>query len=164
MSNGNPDRPPTDTLEAEAYLELQRVADALGRTLGERLKPDDLSAAQYNVLRILRGAGTEGLPCGAIAVRMVTRDPDVTRLLDRLERRGLAARVRESRDRRVVRTTITTAGLHLLSRLDAPIAALHEEQLAHLGHVRLRALIQLLTLARQRAERPAAAPQPESLP
>jgi DNA-binding MarR family transcriptional regulator len=164
MSNANPGRPPTDTLEEDAYVELQRAADALSRTLSERLKVEDLSAAQYNVLRILRAAGPEGLPCGAIADRMVTRDPDVTRLLDRLERRGLVARVREARDRRVVRTTITAMALGLLSRLDAPIAALHEEQLAHLGHVRLRALIQLLTLARQRAQAPAAAPQPESLP
>jgi DNA-binding MarR family transcriptional regulator len=94
---------------------------------------------------------------------MVTRDPDVTRLLDRLERRGLVARVRESRDRRVVRTTITTDGLELLSRLDAPVAAWHQEQFRHLGPVRLRALIQLLTLARQRADRSAVPFQPESL-
>ena len=163
MSNENPDRRPTDSLEAEAYLELQRTADALGRTLSDQLKANNLSAAQYNVLRILRGAEDEGLPCGAIAERMVTRDPDVTRLLDRLERRALVARVRNSRDRRVVCTTITAAGLELLSRLDAPVAALHEAQLGHLGHVRLRALIQLLTLARQGADRSPAPLQPESI-
>jgi DNA-binding MarR family transcriptional regulator len=95
------------------------------------------------VLRILRGA-IEGLPCGEIANRMITRDPDITRLLDRLERRGLIARSRETRDRRMVTARITPPGLKLLARLDEPVQEAHRRQLGHLGRERLRALTELL--------------------
>jgi DNA-binding MarR family transcriptional regulator len=145
-------RRPPRTLESEAYLEVQKTADALVRRLSERLKADALSPPLYDVLRILRGAGPEGLSCRALAERMLTRDPDVTRLLDRLVARGLVTRARETRDRRVVRARVTPEGLTLLERLDAPLNALHGEQLGHLGHVRLRTLIQLLGLARERSE------------
>src|SRR5215469_2180755 len=93
--------------EEAVFLELFRTADMLSRGLLNTLKSEEISATQYNVLRILRGA-PEGLPCGEIASRMITRDPDVTRLLDRLEKHGLIVRAREARDRRTVITRITT--------------------------------------------------------
>ena len=113
------------------------------------LKAEDLSTTQYNVLRILRGA-PEGLPCGEIASRMITRDPDVTRLLDRMEKRGLISRARESRDRRMVLARITPEGLKLVDRLDEPVQHIHRRQLGHLGKDRLQALGELLTAARAR--------------
>ena len=111
------------------------------------LKAEELSATQYNVLRILRGA-PEGLPCGEIANRMITRDPDVTRLLDRLEKRGLISRWRDTKDRRMVMARITVDGLKLLARLDEPVQESHRKQLGHLGKERLRALSDLLAVAR----------------
>ncbi len=119
----------------------------LSRSLVGILKAEDLSANQYNVLRILRGA-LEGLPCGEIASRMITRDPDITRLLDRLEKRGLISRCREIKDRRMVMARITLEGLKLLSRLDEPIEEAHRKCLGHLGRERLRALTELLQAAR----------------
>src|SRR6516225_11715251 len=119
----------------------------LSRRLVPVLKAEDLSATQYNVLRILRGA-PEGLACGEIASRMITRDPDVTRLLDRLEKRGLISRWRETKDRRTVMARITPEGLALLSRLDEPVQAAHRKQLGHLGRGRLRTLAKLLGLLR----------------
>jgi DNA-binding MarR family transcriptional regulator len=113
------------------------------------LKTEDLSGTQYNVLRILRGA-PEGLPCGEIASRMITRDPDVTRLLDRLEKRGLISRCRETKDRRTVMTRIAPPGLKLLADLDEPIRDAHRKQLGHLGPKRLQTLAELLRLARGR--------------
>ena len=114
------------------------------------LKAEDLSSTQYNVLRILRGAA-EGLACGEIANRMITRDPDVTRLLDRLEKRGLIARNRETKDRRMVLTRITDKGLELLERMDAPVRQAHVQQLGHLGQKRLDALTELLRVCRDEA-------------
>src|SRR5437879_8611496 len=96
--------------EETAFLELLRTTDVLGRGLVHILKAEDLSATQYNVLRILRGS-PQGLACGEIASRMITRDPDITRLLDRLEKRGLISRRRETKDRRTVLARITPAGL-----------------------------------------------------
>src|SRR2546425_7408439 len=87
--------------EEAAFLDLLRTADMLSRGLIQVLKTEDLSATQYNVLRILRGA-PERLPCGEIASRMITRDPDVTRLLDRLEKLDMNSRCRETKDRRTV--------------------------------------------------------------
>ncbi len=142
-------RRPFPSLEAEAFLNVQRTADALMRGLVDVLKPHDLSPTQYNVLRILRGSEPEGLPCGEIGARMVTRDPDVTRLLDRMEQHGLVTKTRERGDRRVVRVRITAAGLDLVGRLDRPVAELHRAQLVHLGEKRLRTLIDMLEQARQ---------------
>ncbi|PYX63413.1 MAG: MarR family transcriptional regulator [Acidobacteria bacterium] len=119
----------------------------LSRGLVRILKTEDLSATQYNVLRILRGS-PDGLPCGEIASRMITRDPDITRLLDRLERRGLISRCRETKDRRMVMARITPDGLKLLARLDEPVGDAHRKQLGHLGRERLRALTELLHAAR----------------
>jgi len=129
------------------FLDLLRTTDMLSRGLVRILKTEDLSATQYNVLRILRGS-PDGLPCGEIANRMITRDPDITRLLDRLERRGLISRCRETKDRRMVMARITPDGLKLLARLDEPVGDAHRKQLGHLGRERLRALTELLHAAR----------------
>jgi DNA-binding MarR family transcriptional regulator len=133
--------------EEAASIDLFRTADLLSRAPAQLLKSEDLSPTQYNVLRILRGAPS-GLPCGEIAVRMITRDPDVTRLLDRLAKGGLIARRRESKDRRVVLTKITPEGLELLARLDEPMQEIHRKQLGHLGRNRLKTLGELLEGAR----------------
>ena len=137
---------PAPCPEEAAFLDLMRTADKLSRGLVQVLKTEDLSATQYNVLRILRGT-PEGLPCGEIASRMITRDPDVTRLLDRMEKRGLISRWRETRDRRVVMAKITPEGLKTAGRLDQPIQQTHCQQLGHLGRARLRALTELLQAA-----------------
>jgi DNA-binding MarR family transcriptional regulator len=127
---------------------MLRTMEALSHRFAQVLKTEDLSSTQYNVLRILRGA-SEGLPCGEIGNRMVTRDSDITRLLDRLERRALITRCRESKDRRTVWTRITPSGLELLARLDKPMCAAHRERMGHLGRERLSQLADLLRLARQ---------------
>ncbi len=142
---------PFGSLEEEVYLNLLRTADALQRGMEELLKPTGLSRTQYNVLRILRGAGASGQACGEIAERMLTRDPDITRLLDRLEGRGLIARSRDRKDRRVIHTRITKEGLRLLQGLDEPVAELHLRQLEHLGPRRLHSLLELLEGARAKA-------------
>jgi DNA-binding MarR family transcriptional regulator len=136
--------------EEVTYLEMLRTMEALSHRFAQVLKTEDLSSTQYNVLRILRGA-SEGLPCGEIGNRMVTRDSDITRLLDRLERRALITRCRESKDRRTVWTRITPSGLELLARLDKPMRAAHRERMGHLGRERLSQLADLLRLARQPA-------------
>lgn len=138
-------RPPCP--EESVFLDLLRTTDMLSRSLVGILKTEDLSANQYNVLRILRGAH-DALPCGEIASRMITRDPDITRLLDRLEKRGLISRCRQTKDRRMVMAGITPEGLKLLSRLDEPIEEAHRKCLGHLGRERLRALTELLQVAR----------------
>ena len=132
-------------------MDLLRTTDILMRSSIGVLRADDLSPAQYNVLRILRGA-PEGLPCGEIAKRMTTHDPDVTRLLDRMEKRDLISRARESRDRRVVVTRITHEGLKLVNGLDEPVQKIHRKLLGHLGNKGLRRLRELLATARERAE------------
>lgn len=134
---------PKSSLEETVFLDLLRTSDVLARRIGYVLKDAELSSNQYNVLRILRGA-PEGLPCGEIGSRMITRDPDITRLLDRLEKRGLISRTRETKDRRMVLTRISPEGLKLLAQLDEPVQQAHREQLGHLGKDRLRALTELL--------------------
>jgi DNA-binding MarR family transcriptional regulator len=133
--------------EEAAFLDLLRTTDMLSRGLIAVLKTEDISSTQYNVLRILRGS-PEGLPCGEIANRMITRDPDITRLLDRLEKRGLISRCRQTKDRRMVMVRITPEGLKLLARLDEPVQEGHRRQLGHLGPDRLLALTELLHAAR----------------
>ncbi len=142
---------PFASLEEETFLNLQRTADRLLAGLARVLKAADLSPAQYNVLRILRGAGATGLACREIGERMVTRDPDITRLLDRLERRGLVTRSRDNGDRRVVTARITPPALELLQTLDGPVEEANRQQLGHLGAQRLELLIELLEAARERA-------------
>jgi DNA-binding MarR family transcriptional regulator len=139
------------TLLAEAaYLDLLRTTELLSRHLVDVLKTDDLSPVQYNVLRILRGS-PGGLTCGEIGNRLITRDPDITRLLDRMEKRNLVSRSRDDRDRRVVLTRITAEGLHLLAGLDQPVRDMHRRLLGRLGAERLRTLRQLLEACRSEA-------------
>ena len=138
-------------LEEMVYLELLRTTDRLSRGITKVLKSEDLSSTQYNVLRILRGSG-DALPCGEVANRMITRDPDVTRLLDRLEKRSFIARRRDPRDRRTVLAQITREGLKLLGRLDEPIRKMHRKQLGHLGTKRLGQLAEILHQAHKRPE------------
>jgi DNA-binding MarR family transcriptional regulator len=133
--------------EEATYLDLVRTTEFLSRPLAELLKAEEISSQQYNVLRILRGA-PEGLTCGEIANRMITRDPDITRLLDRLETRKLVRRARDVKDRRVVLTRIAPAGLELLGRLDEPVQSAHRKLLGHLGAARLRTLAELLEACR----------------
>src|SRR5579863_9481287 len=133
--------------EETLFLELMRTADMLARAPAEVIKTGDLSANQYNVLRILRGS-PDGLPCGEIASRMITRDPDITRLLDRLEKRNLISRCRENKDRRMVMARIMPEGLKLLARLDEPVEEAHRRQLGHLGREKIRTLAELLHAAR----------------
>ena len=139
--------------EEAAFLDLLRTTDMLSRGLIAVLKTEDISSTQYNVLRILRGS-PEGLPCGEIANRMITRDPDITRLLDRLEKRGLISRCRQTKDRRMVMVRITPEGLKLLARLDEPVQEGHRRQLGHLGRDRLLALTELLHAARANVSQP----------
>jgi len=142
---------PFVSLEEEAFLALQRTASLLLQALGRSLKGHDLTPAQYNALRILRGAGEEALTCGEIGERLVSPGPDVTRLLDRLEQRGLVIRLRDDEDRRIVRARITQRGARLLTQLDEPVEETLAELLGHLGPKRLQALLETLALAREKA-------------
>ena len=136
-------------IEAQVFVSLLRTADALARDAEDLLKPYNLSGTQYNVLRILRGAGDDGLACREVGLRLISRDPDITRLLDRMESRGLIARAREAKDRRVVRTRITPDGLRLLAELDEPVRERHRRQLSHIPEKQLRQLSALLDRARE---------------
>jgi DNA-binding MarR family transcriptional regulator len=132
--------------EQQVVFGIVRVADALTRRLASTLEPFKLTLNQYSVLDSLRGAGDAGLTCGEIAGRLVSRDPDITRLLDRLELRGLVIRRRGVPDRRVVRARITADGLELLARLDGPVGS-RARQLAPMGPRKLAALHALLEAA-----------------
>lgn len=146
-----PSRPRASvSLEEGVFVGLLRAADWLLQGVEQVLKAHGLSPAQYNVLRILRGAGREGLCCREIGERMLTRDPDMTRLLDRMEKRSLVARERRKDDRRVVTTRITPPGLGLLKRLEQPVRELHRRQLRHMSAARMKALAALLEEARSR--------------
>jgi DNA-binding MarR family transcriptional regulator len=122
--------------------------------LQAELKEFGLTGTQYNALRILRGAGADGLPCSEIGERMITRDPDVTRLLNRLQKRGLVVRARGKSDRRVIHGKITPAGMKLLREMDEPVDKFGREMLKHVGQEKLGQLIQLLELTRSRATPP----------
>jgi DNA-binding MarR family transcriptional regulator len=146
-------RRPFDALEQEVFLNLVRTHESLETGFCQLFRKHGLTQAQYNVLRIVRGHEPDGIPSQRIAAEMVTREPDITRLLDRLERAGLARRERSTKDRRVVSVNITAAGRDLLARLDQPVLELHRTQLGHLGRDKLAALNQLLFEARQSARR-----------
>ncbi len=139
---------PFSSAEQEAYLSLGRTWAVLEHQLAEALKPHGITATQYNVLRILRGAGEKGLCRGEVMERMIARVPDATRLLDRMEVAGLIERARDSEDRRFVTTRITAEGIRMLEELDEPVSALHQRQFGALDEERLRDLIELLSLAR----------------
>ena len=137
-----------ESLEQETFLEIVHTADYLTTQAADLLKEYDLSPTSYNVLRILRGSRAKGLACGEIGERLVTRVPDVTRLLDRLELKALVVRTRHATDRRVVVARITTRGLRLLAKLDAPMSALHKQQLEHIPPEDLGKLCALLESVR----------------
>jgi DNA-binding MarR family transcriptional regulator len=139
---------PFRSLQQEAYLSVVRTSTALTDAMEDLVKSRGISATQYNVLRILRGSDAEGLCRNALRDRMLTRMPDMTRLLDRMEEAGLVVRVREGEDRRMVMTRITQKGRQLLEDLDAPVMALHRKQMAGLTDAQLRSLSDLLTLVR----------------
>jgi DNA-binding MarR family transcriptional regulator len=132
------------TLEEQLFVAILKVADSLSQDAEQLIKSAGLTGAQYNVLRILRGAEPGGLPCSGIAERMISHDPDMTRLLDRMEKRNLITRQRQKDDRRVVKTRITKEGLALLKPLDIPVRERHKQQFQHLSQSRLKALAQLL--------------------
>ena len=141
---------PAVSLENRIFVALLQTADTLGQEAEHLLKAAGIPNAQYNVLRILRGAEPEGLACRAIGDRMISHDPDITRLLDRMEKRGLITRERQTDDRRVVKTRITPQGLSLLKTLDQPIHDLHKRQFRHLSTARLKILSDLLEEVRVR--------------
>ncbi|MEM6458520.1 MAG: MarR family transcriptional regulator [Planctomycetota bacterium] len=146
-------RQPFDCPAEEAYLNLVRTAGVLSGEFAALFKAHGLSESTYNVLRILRGAkrgeSAEGLPSLEVAERLVTRVPDITRLVNRLIEAGLASRCRADDDRRVARVSITPAGLEVLRRLDRPVRRLHTRQLGHLGAEELATLNRLLEKARR---------------
>lgn len=144
-------RKPFQTPADEAFVSVLRTAEAFLWREAELLKPYEVTQAQYNVLRILRGAEPEGLICREIGERMITRDPDVTKLLDRLEARGLVRRERQEADRRVIVARITPEGLLLLKEIDGPVLKMTEALLGHLGERKLATLIRLLEEAREKA-------------
>ena len=136
-------------VEEEVFLNLQRTADALMQEITDILKPFGLSPTQYNVMRILRGAGDSGITCKEIGARMITRDPDITRLLDRLERRHLVTRNRAKEDRRFVSIHITNEGLSLLKELDDPIAQRQLDLMGHMDKQQLYRMVELLETIRE---------------
>ena len=143
-------RKPFASLEQEVFLEVLRTGNALVHDLVELLKPYGLTQPQYNVLRILRGAGAAGLPTGEVGDRMVaSREPDVTRLLVRMEERGLVERERRTDNRRFVTVRITREGLRILNALDGPVAEMHATQLRHMSRRELELLAELLERARR---------------
>lgn len=133
-----------ETPEREIYLLLQHVSGAFIQQLSVVLRGAGITPEQYHVLRVLRDAGMNGLACSAVAERSVSGDPDVTRLLDRLETQGWATRARDASDRRVVLASITDDGRRLLTQLEKPVNALHAEQLKSLGPDTLPLLREML--------------------
>jgi DNA-binding MarR family transcriptional regulator len=139
---------PFECPEQEAALNLMRSQDFLAQQFNRLFAEHGITAPQYNVLRILRGHGGQGLPCLEIAGQMITRMPDITRLVDRLEQAGLVERARTSEDRRVVLVSITAAGQSLLAGLDAPVLELHKRTMGHFTPEELSQLNHLLVKLR----------------
>ena len=130
--------------EEEAFLNLGRTFEYLQQHVADLLKEFDLTPTQYNMLRILRGAGPDGVTCSQAAERMISPDPDITRLLDRMEKTGLIARERSKEDRRVMITRITADGLTLVNRVDEPLAALLKRHIGRVPGKKLKGLIEVL--------------------
>lgn len=145
---------PFASLEEEALLNLLRTSDCLNRAVQVKTRQWGVTATQYNVLRILRGAQPDGLTCAAIGSRMITAEPDITRMLKRLKALKLIRQKRDSRDRRVLWTVISASGLALLGEMEPAITALPGELLGHLKQAELKELIRLLELARTRHDEP----------
>ena len=138
--------------EQEVHLLLLKIADELSLQSESLFKEHGLTSTQYNVLRILRGAGPKGLACNEIGERMVSHDPDMTRLLDRLEKRELIRRERQTDDRRVIKASITGTGLETLQKLDQPVRDFHIQQFRHMPVARLKQLAELLAEVRGKNE------------
>ena len=145
-----PQRPLSIPLEDHLFVSTLKLADFLSQQAEAVFKSAGLTPAQYNVLRILRGAEPDGLPCRRIAERMISRDPDMTRLLDRMEKHAWITRQRQQDDRRVIKARITPEGLKLLKKLDQPVHDLHKAQFRHIPTARLRLLAELLTEVEKR--------------
>lgn len=139
---------PFESLEQEVYLELQLTAQVAARWVAEALKPSGLTPAQFNVLRILRGSRPKGLPAGVIAERMVNHDPDLTRLLDRLEAAGLVEKSRDGEDRRVVMARITEKGLRLVKQASDSVHRAVQAPMKSLSASKLETLADLLETVR----------------
>ena len=139
---------PFTSLREEALLSIARTEAVVRENLERVLGPYDLSMTQYNVLRILRGAGPAGLCRNDIGERLIARMPDVSRLLDRMEAAGLVHRFRSMEDRRLVNTTLTAKGKVLVNKLDSEVAQYQKEQVGHLTDAQLRSLIHLMRLVR----------------
>lgn len=136
-----------DSFEQEAYLALWRTYDRLRALEDELFAGFELTAQQYNLLRLLRSAQA-AVPTLAMAERLVSRAPDVTRMLDKLEARSLITRTRSTKDRREVLVELAPSGLTLLDAIAGPLKICHERQLGHLSHADLQSLIALLRIAR----------------
>lgn len=139
---------PFASVQHEAFLNVLRTGNLLNDALDKMLKQHKITGTQYNVLRILRGAGPAGLCRNEVRERLLNRMPDATRLLDRMEDAGLVTRSREADDRRMVTTRITPAGRKLVDSLDEPVAEQHQAQLGHMSEGELKSLIHLLTKVR----------------
>jgi DNA-binding MarR family transcriptional regulator len=139
---------PFRSLREEALVSIARTEAVTRERLERVFAPHGLSLTQYNVLRILRGAGKAGLCRNDIGDRLISRMPDVSRLLDRMESAGLVSRVRSTQDRRLVNTTLTPKGRALVDDLDAAVADAQKAQLGHMTNEQLRSLVELLSLAR----------------
>lgn len=140
--------PPFSSVEEEALLNLMRTSDYLHRAFHLKTRQWGVTSTQYNVLRILRGAQPDGLTCSAIGQRMITAEPDITRLMARMKTMKWIRQERDSHDRRVVWTHISKAGLALLKEMDPVILAAPGELLGHLKGEEVTELIRLLELAR----------------
>ena len=139
---------PFSSVEEEALLNLLRTADTMHRAFHRKTRDWGVTSTQYNVLRILRGAEPHGLICSAIGTRMITAEPDITRLLSRLKALKLVRQQRDRHDRRVVWTQISATGLQLLKEMDPVIQKAPVDLLGHLDNPELAELIRLLELAR----------------
>ena len=144
MNHRSSSSSPAIPLEDHIFVAILKTADGLSQQAEQLIKSAALTMAQYNVLRILRGAEPEGLLCRGISNRMISRDPDITRLLDRMETHGWITRQREKQDRRVVKTRITEEGLTVLKKLDQPVRELHKGQFSHMSASQLKSLAKLL--------------------
>lgn len=138
-----------DSPQQEAYLSLWRTYDRLRAVEDELFSRYDLAAQQYNALRLLAAKSPEPMLTSAIGQRLISRAPDITRLLDRLEQRGLVTRNRPADNRRTVQVSITQAGIDLLAELARPVRECHAKQLGHLPVEQLRKLTDLLRQARR---------------
>jgi DNA-binding MarR family transcriptional regulator len=140
---------PFTSIEEEALLNIRRTSDQLQHYSQQLFKPHGVTPTQYNVLRILRGAGESGLRCSEVGERLVSSDPDITRLLDRLQKQKLIRRKRDAKDRRVIHTLITAEGLRLLKEMDPIVNDGVKQLLKHMSREKMTALVELLEEVRE---------------